>query len=179
VTTATAFRAEDVELLLGLYTATPSDTEPRRPPWTWAALNQDESLALLRMCNVFVSSYNMVHALDEKELIPPCWALHHELAAEIPVQVWLYYAAHLDAKASPLIASDWYGRHLPGFRSRVDRMLGGGPKECRKGEHPPDWRKPVDDLIAKYEGLAGDEDGARATVELLGDLHFGFSHLNP
>ena len=126
---AATFDTGDVELLLDLYHSAGSDGEPRRPPWTWAALKPYERDALLRMCAEFVESYNRIHAVKEDELIPPCWVLHHELAAELAVQVWLYYFAHLDTKATPALAGDYYGRHLPGFRQRDGEALGGG--RCR------------------------------------------------
>lgn len=85
MTTATSFAPADVELLLDRYNTAGSDSEPRRPPWTWAALNHDERLALLRMCHVYVASYNRVHAVGEEEIIPPCWVLHEQLVAELAV----------------------------------------------------------------------------------------------
>jgi hypothetical protein len=42
------------------------------------------------------------------------------------------------------------GVHLPGFRGRIDRMLGRSPGECRKGQHAPTWRKAADDQLAAY-----------------------------
>jgi hypothetical protein len=40
--------------------------------------------------------------------------------------------------------------YLPGFRGRIDRMLGRSPGECRKGQHAPTWRKAADDQLAAY-----------------------------
>lgn len=178
MTTATAFDLADVELLLERYEAAAGEDEPRRPPWTWAALDRAERAALARMVDVFVSTYNHVHAVKDNELVPPCWRRHPALAAELAVQVWLWYFAHMDPKASPAVAGDYYGRHLPGFRSRVDRLLGVSPGECRQGEHPDTWRKEAEQLLAKYDGLPSDPDQNEQDVDLLGALHFGFPHLN-
>jgi transposase len=53
---------------------------------------------------------------------------------------------------SPLL-----GVHLPGFRGRIDRMLGRSPGECRKGQHAPTWRKAADDQLAAYTDVPADQ----------------------
>jgi hypothetical protein len=92
--------------------------------------------------------------------------------------VWLWYFAHLDPKASPPVAGDYYGRHLPGFRAWVDRLLGVSPGECRRGEHPDTWRKDAEKLLATHNQLPTDPDRDERDVERLGEPHFGFPHLN-
>ena len=62
---------------------------------------------------------------------------------------------------SPLL-----GVHLPGFRSRIDRMLGRSPGECRKGQHAPTWRKAADDQLAAYTDVPADQK--HQAVEPLG-----------
>jgi hypothetical protein len=47
--------------------------------------------------------------------------------------------------------------HLPGFRGRIDRMLGRSPGECRKGQHAPTWRKAADDQLAAYTDVPADQ----------------------
>ncbi|MGH3709281.1 MAG: hypothetical protein ACRDRQ_14520 [Pseudonocardiaceae bacterium] len=178
MTTTIGFDLADLELLLTRYDTPDSAEQPRRPPWTWTALDRAERAALARMVEVFVSHYNHVHAITGKELIPPCWRRHPGLAAELAVQVWMWYYAHLDPKASPALASDYYGRHLPGFRSRLDRLLGVSPGECRRGEHPDTWRKDADKLLATYDQLPTDPAHDKHDVERLGEPHFGFPHLN-
>lgn len=178
MTTTTGFDLADLELLLARYDTPASASQPRRPPWTWTALERSERAALARLIDVFVSTYNQVHAITEGELVPPCWRRHPGLAAELAVQVWLWYYAHLDPKAaSPALASDYYGRHLPGFRARLDRLLGVSPGECRRGEHPQTWRKDADQRLATYHQLPTHPDRDEHDVDLLGDLHFGFPHL--
>jgi hypothetical protein len=49
------------------------------------------------------------------------------------------------------------GVHLPGFRGRIDRMLGRSPGECRKGQHAPTWRKAADDQLAAYTDVPADQ----------------------
>lgn len=56
-------------------------------------------------------------------------------------------------------------------------MLGRTPRECRKGSHDENWRKKVDDRLAELAQRAVDQDRARETADLLGDLHFGFAHI--
>ena len=62
---------------------------------------------------------------------------------------------------SPLL-----GVHLPGFRGRIDRMLGRSPGECRKGQHAPTWRKAADDQLAAYTDVPADQK--HQAVEPLG-----------
>jgi hypothetical protein len=121
------FNPEDLALPVDLYAAPAAGPQPRRPPWTWAALTPTEQEALARMIDVWVDSYNHVHAITPTELIPPCWRQHPALAAELAVQLWLWYLSHLDRKATPAIAGEYYLRHLPGFRTRVDRLLASPP----------------------------------------------------
>jgi hypothetical protein len=173
---ATAFDDEDLEILLNLYNASPTEDEPRRPPWTWSALNAGERAALARMIDVWVDTYNDVHATRPTDLLPPCWRHHRGLAAELAVQVWLWYAAHIHPHTTPLIAGEYYLRHLPGFRTRVDHLLGASPSECRRGEHPDSWRHDTDSQLAAYTTMPPDPDDDRR-VDQLGDLHFGFPHL--
>jgi len=175
---ATAFDPADLELLLALYEQDPKPGRPRRPPWTWPALNQTERAALARMIDVWADTYNHVHAITPSELIPPCWRQHPALASELAVQVWLWYFVHLDPAATPQHADEYHLRRLPAFRSRLDRLLGASPGECRRSEHPASWRKDADDLTAGY--LPSDADGARHAldIDLVGALHFAFPHLN-
>ena len=164
----------DLDLLLGRYAAS-GDDAPQGAAWAWSMLNEEERAALARLVDVFVATYNAVYAVAEDDVIPPCWRHHAGLAHELAVQLWLWYWANIDPKATPGIAGDYHGRHLPGFRSRVDRLLGKSPKECRRGEHPDTWRKSADDLIATYPTKwprSGLDD--ELAVELLGGLHFGF-----
>jgi hypothetical protein len=161
-------------LLIGRYQADGKDA-PRRAPWVWSLLNDNERAALARMIDVYAVTYNAVHAVTEDELIPPCWRQHAGLAHELAVQLWLWYWANIDPKATPAAAGDYLGRHLPGFRSRVDRLLGKSPKECRRGDHVDTWRKTADDVIATYATKwpqAGTDD--ELAVEMLAGLHFGF-----
>lgn len=176
-TTGAGFDLADLELLLERYDTPASASQPRRPPWTWTALERSERAALARMIDVYVSTYNHVHAITENELVPPCWRQHPGLATELAVQVWLWYFAHLDPNTSPAIAGDYYGRHLPGFRSRLDRLLGVSPGECRRGEHPDTWRTDAQERLATYDQPPPDPDRDERDTDLLGELHFGFPHL--
>lgn len=177
-TTGTAFDQADLELLLTRYDTPTSTEQPRRPPWTWAALERSERAALARMIEVFVSAYNQVHAITEDELVPPCWRWHPGLATELAVHIWLWYAAHLDPTTSPTLAADYYNRHLPSFQNRLDRLLGISPGECRRGEHPNTWRKDAQERLATYNQLPTNPDRDDRALDLLGELHFGFPHLN-
>lgn len=168
----------DLALLLARYETPDTPDERRRPPWTWPALDRTERAGLARMIDIWVDSYNRVHATSEDDLLPPCWRQHPGLATELAVQVWHWYAIHTDPRATVAAAAEFYGRHLPGFRGRVDHMLGRSPGECRSGQHPSSWRKDVDDARAVH--IAYPHDAARddADVVLLGALHFGFPHLS-
>jgi hypothetical protein len=177
-TTVPAFDLADLELLLARYDTPTDTTQARRPPWTWTALDPAERAALARLIDVFVHSYNQVHAITEDELIPPCWRRHPGLAAELAVQVWLWYSVHLDPHtASPTLAAEYYLRHLPGFRHRLNRLLGISPGECRRGQHPASWRTDADQRLATYPQTPTDPDRDEHDVEALGALDFGFPHL--
>lgn len=169
---ATAFDNEDLELLLAVYNTSVTSTSPRRPPWTWSALCHRERTALARMIDVWVDTYNYVHATSPSDLIPPCWRHHPGLATELAVQVWLWYNAHIHPQATPLIAGDYYLRHLPGFRSRINQMLGASPPECRRGEHPTTWRSDTETHLAAY--TTPFDSAVDDHVHQLGELHFGF-----
>lgn len=175
---ATAFDPDDLALLLERYDTPASEKEPRRPPWTWAALNSEERLALAHMIDIWTETYNYIHAITPNELIPPCWRHHPALATELAVQLWLWYATHMDPHTTPLIAGDYYLRHLPGFRSRLDRLLGASPRECRRGEHPNTWRHDTDEQLAAYIQHPDTPGNGDHRIELLSESHFGFSHLN-
>ena len=136
---------QDAELLLELHAATAG--QERRPPWAWAALTTDERAALTRLIDRWVHSHNHVYAVVAEQVIPPCWPAHPWLAAELAVQVWLWYQVHLDSRATATTAADYYQRLLPGFHDRVDRMLGASPGECREGMHPASWRQDADDVL--------------------------------
>jgi hypothetical protein len=53
--------------------------------------------------------------------------------------------------------------YLPGFRGRIDRMLGRSPGECRKGQHAPTWRKAADDQLAAYTDVPADQKPRRSS----------------
>jgi hypothetical protein len=171
---ATAFDPADLELLLALYEQDAKPGRPRRPPWTWPALHQTERAALARMIDVWSDTYNHVHAITPTELIPPCWRRHPALASELAVQVWLWYFVHLDPAATPQHADEYHLRRLPAFRSRLDRILGASPGECRRGEHPASWRTDTDKQIAAYLDDSTDRRDPSVDISLLGELHFAF-----
>jgi hypothetical protein len=170
---ATAFDDDDLELLLALFDQPTISDDPRRPPWTWSVLHTDERIALGRMIDVWVDTFNHVHATDPTDLVPPCWRRHPGLATELAVQVWLWYTAHIHPQTTPLIAGDYYLRHLPGFRGRLGHLLGSSPPECRRGQHPSTWRIDTDRQLAAYT-MTTTESADDDYVERLGELHFGF-----
>ena len=53
--------------------------------------------------------------------------------------------------------------YLPGFRGRIDRMLGRSPGECRKGQHAPTWRKAADDQLAAYPDVPAGRNTRRSS----------------
>ncbi|HET9139274.1 hypothetical protein [Actinophytocola sp.] len=167
-----ALDGDDLAQLLSHYHQPGKDRQPRRPPWTWSARPAAEQAALARLIELWVASYNQVHAITPAELIPPCWPQHPALATELAVQLWLWYAAHLDPRTTPAIAGEYYLRHLPGFRTRLDRLLGVSPGECRRGEHPRTWRQDTDIQRNRYPHTNPGGD----TLDTLADLHFGFPH---
>lgn len=170
---STAFDPADTALLLARFEHDPKSEEPPRFPWVWEALSPAEASALARLVEVYVASYNHTLATTASEIVPPCWPQHPGLARELAVQVWLYYAVHHHAKASPAAAAEFYGRHLPGFRGRVEKLLGRSPIECRKGQHLPSWRKDLDELVGEYEQRSENPQNMNA-IEQLTQLHFGF-----
>ena len=168
---STAFDKADLETLLALYDTTGSD---RRPPWTWSVLDVRERAALARMIDVWVDTYNHVHVTKISDIIPSCWRSHPALATELAVQVWLWYTAHIHPQTAPLIAGDYYLRHLPGFRTRVSSMLGTSPPECRRGEHPASWRDDAERQLNGHEVSAESVPAQVDHIDQLGKLHFGF-----
>ncbi|WP_447002375.1 hypothetical protein ACRAKI_21875 [Saccharothrix isguenensis] len=148
------------------------DDEPaavRRTPWTWAALSHEEAAALRRTVRRWVADYNLVHAVSSRELIPDCWPQHPGLAHDLAVMVWVYYDSHHDRRTTPLMAGDYHLRHLPGFRSRLDRWLGSDPTSCRAGEHPASWRASPGDALRPSDRLRAVDPGEPNEA-----LHFSF-----
>jgi len=171
---ATEFDEADLALLLALYNNT---DEPLRRPWCWSALTGPEREALARMIDVYVASYNHVQAIDTTDIIPPCWRQHAGLAWELAVQVWLWYQSYMDPKATPAAAAELHGRHLPGFRTRLARLLGRDPNDCRANQHPSKWRK-ADEQLSVLASLPASSSTLERTAAVdLGEVHFGFSHL--
>ncbi|WP_142065300.1 hypothetical protein [Pseudonocardia kunmingensis] len=162
-----AFDDPDLELLLALYSD--NRNPQRRLPWTWSVLTSTERAALARLIDAYSATFNHLYAITEDELIPPCWRRHPGLATELAVQLWLWYAAHRDPQATPLVAADYYLRHLPGFRARVTTL----GAECRQGEHVEAWHRDVDDGIRRLDAPT-DPTRDQHDLELLGALHFGF-----
>lgn len=170
-----ALTSHDLDLLLQLYEHDPKSGDLRRPPWTWAALIAEESAALARLVDAWVETYNHTLATRPEEIVPPCWRQHPGLADELAVQVWLYYAVHHHSSASPAAAGEYYLRHLPGFRSRIEPLLGRSPVECRAGQHVDTWRSDLDQVLNAAPDAdvhSASEDALR--VEHLTALHFGF-----
>ncbi|EWM19739.1 hypothetical protein [Kutzneria sp. 744] len=152
----------DIGPLIDLYA---DRTPERRPPWNPALLDDDEFAALEGLIADFIADYNAIFAITEDELIPTgCWREHDGLFRDLAVQAWAWYAANVDPAATALAAVEYQDRHLPLFRSRLDRWLGRLPMQCRRGEHDPNWRKPADDLL-----------GAARTAGRARTAAFGFS----
>lgn len=129
---------QDTAVLTALLEGAPGAI--RRAPWTWSALSESESGALTRTAQRWVDDYNVVHAVNHRETVPVCWFRHPGLAHDLAVMVWVYFGSHHDRRATPHLAADYHLRHLPGFRSRLDHLLGSDPASCRAGRHPASWR---------------------------------------
>jgi len=172
---ATAFDQNDLTMLLALYN---NIDEPLRRPWCWSALTAPEREALAQMIDVYVASYNHVLAIDVADIIPPCWRRHDGLAWELATQMWLWHQSYMDPKATPAAAAELHGRHLPAFRTRLNRLLGRDPNDCRNNRHPPTWRKAEEQLTILADlptPLSAPQEQAVAVD--LGEVHFGFPHL--
>jgi hypothetical protein len=167
---APRFTTADLQLLLDLLRTPREPGYLRRAPWTWAALDTTQAGALARMVQQWVDDYNRVHAVTEKEIIPPCWPHHHGLAHELAALVWLHHHVHHEATATPPLIADYHSRYLPAFRTRLDRLLGRDPASCRTGQHPATWRAPADDHLARY---VASQSNSSALDELTA-RHFGF-----
>ena len=116
-----------------------SRADPRsatRPPWTWANLTAEETEWLDLALDNFVDAYNDTHAVRLEEVIPPCWRKHPGLLEEMPVQLWAWWAPHLDEVSTPLTVLEYHNRHLPLFQARLQgNLLGRAAASCRKGRH--------------------------------------------
>lgn len=170
------FTDADTAALVDLFTGPAQDNEPQRPPWTWSALTSDERLALGRAIDDWTTTFNHVFATAPAHLIPPCWRLHPGLATELAVHIWLWYQAHRADNASITHAAEYYLRHLPGFRSRITEALGETAAECRRLEHPRNWRAETSKLLGVYTTRELDHHNQPAAdaTDLLGALHYGF-----
>ena len=161
----------DIHLLLDRYHTI--GTNP--PPWTWAALTPRERAALATLIDHFVTSYNQTYATTEDDLIPPCWPQHPGLAYELAVHVWLWYCTHHDPNTTPEHAGDYYLRHLPGLRHRLDHHLGRSPGECRTNHHPTTWRTDADTALQTHQDRSTTDAQHRRALATLASQHFGFT----
>ena len=118
---------------LGMRIANPKN--PGLPPWCWVNLNTTESALLDQALEEFVEHYNRIHACVVEEVIPQCWRKHPALTQELPVQFWSWWASHIDVRATLPVALEYYSRGLPGFQTRLPKLIGKGATNCRKGNH--------------------------------------------
>jgi hypothetical protein len=118
---------------LGMRIANPKNPGP--PPWCWVNLGATESALLDQALDEFVGHYNRIHAGVLEEVIPRCWRKHPALAQELPVQFWAWWASHIDVRATVPVAVEYYSRGLPGFQTRLPKLIGKGATNCRQGNH--------------------------------------------
>jgi hypothetical protein len=167
------------QILLQLYQQKSGDDKPApRRPWVWAVLSPTETAALGTLIDAWVDSYNRIDAVNEHELVPPCWPAHFGLATKLPVMTWLYYAAHRDPGATIIAATEYHLRYLPAFRTSVERMLGRDPAACRAGQHPDTWRKSIDEALDSWQHSTPDAHHDEDAVATLTQLGFGFPTRN-
>jgi len=153
---------------------------PGPPPWAWVNLTATESALLDQALDEFVEHYNRIHAAVVDEVIPRCWRKHPAMAQELPVQFWAWWASHIDVRATVPVALEYYSRGLPGFQTRLPKLIGKGATNCRKGQHVPATDPELldatsFDLVGKVEDTARSEDTRRVlhrddfgTMEALG-----------
>ena len=108
---------------------------PGPPPWCWVNLNATEAALLDQALDEFVEHYNRIRATVVDEVIPQCWRKHPALAQELPVQFWTWWAANIDVRATIAAVNEYHSRGLPGFQSRLPKLIGKGATNCRKGQH--------------------------------------------
>lgn len=109
--------------------------EDGRRPWAWGNLDQGEISVQEAILDVWVIAYNDELVGDQTGLIPACWRQHLPLVHELPVLYWAWWFSHVDEQTEISVAADFYGKTLPGFRSRLGELLGPGAANCRKGRH--------------------------------------------
>jgi hypothetical protein len=147
------------------------DGDPVRPPWTWSLLDKAEAALALELVGTWVRHYNLTHATQPAEIVPPCWPQHPGLAEELAVLTWLHHDVHAAATAVPAAAAEYYGRHLPGFRGRVKPHLGTGAESCWDGAHSDTWRYELDKIITAYP----EQPVTGGKVDALSSLDHGFA----
>jgi hypothetical protein len=103
---------------------------------------------------------NGVYAAYPGHRVPPCWARHPGLAAELLTLHYTWRAAFLDGD-SPDAAQHWHDYQLPGLLARLPRYL---HPHCAAGQHadPADgdpawslWGADPDALAAHTPQLSG------------------------
>ncbi|MCK2239990.1 MULTISPECIES: hypothetical protein [unclassified Crossiella] len=172
------FDADDFEVLRELYDAPTSGSGPgkrrARHPWNRRALTEREADAQDRLSRTFAVHYNRRWAQSVRELIPPCWPEHDELTDELDTLCWTWYYAHWDERANALTPAEFRLRYLPGFRSRLPRLLGPNGLLCQEGKHPVGWRRVVEAQIQVLEAIGRDRGAAKAARIRLREQDFGF-----
>ena len=147
---------------------------PGPPPWCWVNLNASESALLDQALDEFVEHYNRIHATVVEEVIPRCWRKHPAMAQELPVQFWAWWASHIDVRATVPVALEYYSRGLPGFQTRLPKLIGKGGTNCRKGQHvAPTDPELIDAITFDMTGKVEDTGRSAPTRRLLHDEDFG------
>lgn len=104
-------------------------------PWAWANLTVEQARILHGLVNEFVVRFNAQQVADTAELIPGCWQYHPRLLHELPVLYWSWWHAHHDKDADFSDVQYYYNTYLPGFRARLNQLIGMSASSCRKGSH--------------------------------------------
>ena len=148
--------------------------EHRHAPWHLANMPADQRDELFSRVAQFVDDFNETYALKVAETIPVCWPEHPWLAREVNVLMWQWFSAHRDPAASIERAGEFYGRHLPGFRQRLNAMLGESPDECRADRHPSSWPLVLERPGATPPQCLGAGDDREEPSCTTGNASFGF-----
>ena len=128
----------------GEHNADPCDGYPHAPDGSGAAGVEGQTTGTAEAAAHWAALQAWVHwlvtryALDHRD-IPPCWARHGALAAELAA-LHLAHTMLVDPDAPPTVAADWH-HTLDLTRRRLQQWA--GRTGCRPGQHrddqTPNW----------------------------------------
>jgi len=147
--------------------------DPRKPPWSWSNLTEDQARQLDASLGQWVQDYNATMATKPPQVVPRCWRQHPALVQLLPVLYWAWWASHADPAAGLGDALDFHLRHLLIFQDHLPELLEArGSNDCR-AEHVPRAATDAGRLFQQDIDTAAGPDDGPDSIDVLINTTFG------